>query len=49
MPAEPENAEQPTRDGCRLRNDRTIYLDIIDDGLEIFAWTAIAELQSQDQ
>ena len=49
-PAEPKDAEQATRDGCWLRNDRTIYLDIIDDGLEIVAiGLATAEFKSQDQ
>ena len=37
MPAQPKNAEQTARDRCRLRNDRPIYLDIIDDGLDIVA------------
>jgi hypothetical protein len=35
MPAQPENAEQPTRDRCRLRNYRALYPDIVDDGLDI--------------
>ena len=36
-PAQPKNAEQSTRDGRRFRNDRAIYLDVIDLGLEIVA------------
>ena len=36
-PTEPKHAEQPTRDGRRLRNSRPIYLNIIDYILEIGA------------
>jgi hypothetical protein len=35
MPAQPEDAEQPTRDRCRLRNYRALYPDIVDDVLDI--------------
>ena len=37
MPAQPQNTEQPTRDRCRLRDDRAIYLDVIEDVLYITA------------
>jgi hypothetical protein len=35
MPAQPKNAEQPTRDRCRLGNYRALYPDIVDDVLDI--------------
>jgi hypothetical protein len=35
MPAQPEDAEQSTRDRCRLRNYRALYPDIVDDVLDI--------------
>jgi len=35
MPAQPEDAEQPARDRCRLRNYCAPYPDIVDDVLEI--------------
>jgi hypothetical protein len=37
MPAQPQNTEQPTCDRCRLRDDRAIYLDVVDRVLEIIA------------
>ena len=37
VPAQPNYAEQPTRDRRGLRNDRAIYLDVIDRVLEILA------------
>ncbi len=36
-PAQPKNAEQPTRDRCRLGNDRATNLNVIDSELEIVA------------
>ena len=35
MPAQPEDAEQPTRDRSRLRNYRALYPDIVDNVLDI--------------
>ena len=37
MPAQPQNTEQPTRDRFGLRDDRAIYLDVIEDVLYITA------------
>ena len=37
MPAQPKNTEQPTRDRGGFGNDRAIYLDIVDNVLEIRA------------
>jgi hypothetical protein len=34
-PAEPKNTEQPAHDSPGLRDDRAVYLDIIDYVLEI--------------
>jgi hypothetical protein len=49
MPAQPKNTEQPARDRGRLRNGRTIYLDVIDLVLEIEAiGLSPGECQSQD-
>jgi hypothetical protein len=36
-PAQPDNAQQPARYCCRLRHDRAVYLDVIDNVLEIAA------------
>jgi hypothetical protein len=47
-PAQPEDAEQPTRDRCRLGND--LYPDIVDDVLDIGTLSLSAgELNSQDE
>ena len=49
-PAQPKNTEQATRDRRRLRNDRAIYLDVIDSDLEIVAiGLPTGEQQSQDE
>jgi len=48
MPAQPKHAEQTARDRGGLRNDRAIYLDIIDFVLKIDAiGLATGECQSQ--
>ena len=49
MPAQPKNAEQPACDRCGLGNDRAIYLDVIDDVLEIIARLSADELQPQHE
>ena len=50
MPAQPNNAKQPTRDRRRLRNDRPIYLNVIDFILEIAAiGLSVDELQPYEE
>ena len=49
MPAQSKNAEQPTRNRRRLRDNRTTYLDVIDLGLGVGAiGSPSGEYQSQD-
>ena len=49
-PAKPKNAEQPTRDRCRLRNDRAANLNVIQLELKVAAiGLSIGEQQSQGQ
>ena len=50
MPAQPQNTKQPTRDRCRLGDDRPIYLDVINNVLDILARGLPAgELQPQHE
>ena len=49
MPAQPEDAEHPARDRRWLRNDRAIYLDVIERAVETFSGLPTGELQSQHE
>ena len=50
MPAQRENTEQSTRDRRGLRNDRSIYLNVIDYILEIAAiGLSVEEMQPYEE